>query len=59
MVSSPHALRHKITHVLKQGEEWLFANPKIVLSLIFTVTILFALCLPYGQTVTRNSVQAD
>ncbi|CAG4882141.1 conserved membrane protein of unknown function [Georgfuchsia toluolica] len=46
MVSHMHALRQKITRVLHVGEEWLFANPKIVLGIIFSVTILFALCLP-------------
>lgn len=39
-------IRNSITHVLHRGEEWLFANPKIVLGLIFTVTLLFALALP-------------
>lgn len=39
-------LRHRITHRLHVAEEWLFANPKIVLGLIFAVTCLFALALP-------------
>ena len=39
-------LRNRITHKLHVGEEWLFANPKIVLSLILAVTFLFALALP-------------
>ena len=39
-------LRHSITHRLHVAEEWLFANPKIVLGLIFAVTCLFALALP-------------
>jgi len=39
-------LRHTITHRLHVAEEWLFANPKIVLGLIFAVTCLFALALP-------------
>lgn len=41
-----HRFRKSITHTLHIGEEWLFANPKIVLSLIFTVTVLFALAVP-------------
>ncbi|MEY2633671.1 MAG: hypothetical protein RIR00_2325, partial [Pseudomonadota bacterium] len=43
MVSS---LRHRITHSLHQGEEWIFANPRIVLSLVFAITLLFSLALP-------------
>ena len=39
-------LRHRITHRLVQGEEWIFANPKIVLSIILAVTLLFATRLP-------------
>jgi predicted RND superfamily exporter protein len=39
-------LRHSITHRLHAAEEWLFANPKIVLGLIFGITFLFALALP-------------
>lgn len=39
-------LRHSITHRLHRAEEWLFANPKIVLGLIFGITFLFALALP-------------
>jgi predicted RND superfamily exporter protein len=38
--------RKSITHRLHIGEEWLFANPKIVLSLILAVTVLFATQLP-------------
>ncbi|MDO9315093.1 MAG: MMPL family transporter [Burkholderiaceae bacterium] len=38
--------RKVITRVLHRGETWLFANPKIVLSMIFAVTLLFALALP-------------
>lgn len=41
-----NTLRSKITHKLHIGEEWLFANPKIVLGLIFGVTLLFSLALP-------------
>jgi predicted RND superfamily exporter protein len=39
-------LRHRITHALHVGEEWLFTNPKIVLGLIFAVTIFWSLFLP-------------
>lgn len=39
-------LRSKITHKLHIGEEWLFANPKIVLGFILAVTVLFAAALP-------------
>lgn len=38
--------RHSITHRLHQGEEWIFRNPKVVLSLIFAVTVLFGIALP-------------
>lgn len=39
-------LRERITRVLHRGEEWLFANPKIVLSLILIMTAVFALKVP-------------
>jgi len=39
-------LKHSITHKLHQGEEWLFANPKIVLALILAMTVVFGLALP-------------
>ena len=39
-------LRHSITHRLHTGEEWIFRNPKIVLSLVLVVTILFGMALP-------------
>ncbi|HOI51358.1 MAG TPA: MMPL family transporter [Azonexus sp.] len=39
-------LRHSITHRLHVGEEWIFRNPKIVLSIILAVTFLFGLALP-------------
>lgn len=39
-------LRHSITHRLHTGEEWIFRNPKIVLSLVLAVTILFGIALP-------------
>jgi hypothetical protein len=39
-------MRQRITHALHRAEEWLFANPKIVLGLIFAVTVFFALALP-------------
>ncbi|HJV84997.1 MAG TPA: MMPL family transporter [Noviherbaspirillum sp.] len=38
--------RHSITHALHRGEEWIFRNPKIVLSMVLIVTILFGLALP-------------
>ena len=38
--------KHRITHALHQGEEWLFANPKIVLSIVLAITFLFGLALP-------------
>ena len=36
-------IRHSITHRLHTGEEWIFRNPKIVLSLVLAVTILFGI----------------
>lgn len=39
-------LRSKITHKFHIGEEWLFANPKVVLSIILGITFLFSLALP-------------
>lgn len=39
-------IRKSITHSLHKAEEWIFANPKIVLSLIFLVTLAFAAALP-------------
>mgnify|MGYP001765878658 FL=1 len=38
--------RHSITHRLHAGEEWIFRNPKIVLSLVLVITLLFGLALP-------------
>lgn len=38
--------KHSITHKLHKGEEWLFANPKIVLALILAMTVVFGLALP-------------
>ena len=38
--------RHRITHTLHRAEEWLFANPKIVLAAILIVTALFGVALP-------------
>src|SRR5438552_810352 len=46
------SLRNKITHALIRAEEWIFANPKIVLGMIFTVTLLFATQLPYLRIYT-------
>ncbi|PZU51706.1 MAG: transporter [Thauera sp.] len=39
-------IRKSITHSLHKAEEWIFANPKIVLSLIFLATLAFAAALP-------------
>ncbi|MFZ5454631.1 MAG: efflux RND transporter permease subunit [Pseudomonadota bacterium] len=39
-------IRKSITHSLHKAEEWIFANPKIVLSLIFLATLVFAAALP-------------
>ena len=39
-------LRQRITHGLHVGEEWLFANPKIVLGLILAATLAWSLFLP-------------
>ncbi|HJW24716.1 MAG TPA: MMPL family transporter [Rhodocyclaceae bacterium] len=41
--------RHSLTHALHRGEEWIFANPKIVLSLILAVTVLFSFAVPKLQ----------
>lgn len=40
------SLRHRITHRLVQAEEWIFANPKIILTAILAATLLFATRLP-------------
>jgi uncharacterized protein len=39
-------VKKKLTHILHVGEEWLFANPKIVLSIIFAISLAFASLLP-------------
>ena len=39
-------MKKKLTHILHVGEEWLFANPKIVLSIIFAISLAFASLLP-------------
>jgi len=39
-------VKKKLTHMLHVGEEWLFANPKIVLSIIFAISVAFASLLP-------------
>jgi predicted RND superfamily exporter protein len=39
-------IRDTITGILVRGEQWLFANPKIVLGLILVVTAVFAGFLP-------------
>jgi len=38
--------RHTLTHALHTGEEWIFRNPKVVLSLVLAITILFGMALP-------------
>ncbi|PKO31640.1 MAG: transporter [Betaproteobacteria bacterium HGW-Betaproteobacteria-7] len=38
--------RHAITHRLHQGEEWIFCNPKIVLSIVLAITLMFGMALP-------------
>lgn len=40
------AFRHRLTHALRIGEEWLFSHPKWVLSGIALVTVFFALAIP-------------
>jgi len=39
-------VKKKLTHILHTGEEWLFANPKIVLGIIFAISLGFASLLP-------------
>ena len=39
-------IRHSITHRLHKAEEWIFDNPKMVLSAILLVTLLFGFALP-------------
>jgi predicted RND superfamily exporter protein len=39
-------LKKKIISILHAGEEWLFANPKIVLSIVFAISVGFAALLP-------------
>ena len=41
-----HRIRDSITAVLHRGEQWLFANPRIVLGLILAVTLGFSTRLP-------------
>lgn len=48
-------VRHAITHALHQGEEWIFRNPKIVLSLVLLVTCLFGTALPNLRVFTDFS----
>ena len=47
--------RHAITHALHAGEEWIFANPKIVLSIVLLVTCLFGFALPSLRVFTDFS----
>ena len=39
-------MKKKLTHILHVGEEWLFANPKIVLGIVFAISVAFASLLP-------------
>lgn len=39
-------MKKKIISILHTGEEWLFANPKIVLSIVFAISLAFAALLP-------------
>ena len=39
-------MKKKIISILHTGEEWLFANPKIVLSIVFAISVAFAALLP-------------
>jgi len=39
-------VRHKITHALHLGEEWIFRNPKYVLSMVMIVTLMFGAAVP-------------
>lgn len=48
-------LRHSVTHRLHIAEEWIFANPKIVLALILIGTVLFGLGLPKLRVFTDFS----
>ena len=41
--------RDKMTHVLHRGEDWLFANPKIVLAIVGIITAVFAWQVPKLQ----------
>ena len=45
-------LRKRITGFLHIGEEWLFTNPKYVLSMILGVTLLWATQLPQLRVFT-------
>lgn len=46
-------IRDAITGILIRGEQWLFANPKIVLGLILLVTAVFASFLPQLRMYTN------
>lgn len=41
--------RNKLTHFLHRGEDWLFANPKIVLAIVGIITAAFAWQVPKLQ----------
>ena len=40
------AFKHSITHKLHRAEEWIFANPKLVLAMVLAMTLVFAGALP-------------
>lgn len=48
-------VRHSITHHLHIAEEWIFANPKVVLAFILVGTLLFGLALPKLRVFTDFS----
>lgn len=48
-------MRHSITHRLHIAEEWIFANPKIVLALILVGSLLFGMALPKLRVFTDFS----
>lgn len=47
--------RHALTHALHRGEEWIFANPKIVLAIVLIITCLFGITLPKLRVFTDFS----
>jgi uncharacterized protein len=39
-------VKHRLTHALHLGEEWIFANPKLILGIVFLISVLFATRIP-------------